>query len=85
MGHGRNFSRRTLLHVWLASLGRLWAGTGSITIGLDPVSFTLRGFTPAVAYQRRYRMDATILFLGAPLFTRQAAGGGYAVDRKSVV
>lgn len=33
---------------------------------------------PATAFQCRYRMDATILLLGAPIFTREAAGGGYA-------
>src|ERR1700722_19792184 len=77
MGRGCGLSRRTLLRSWLVSLlgKRSAASTG---IGLDPVSFTLRGFAPTVAFQRRYRMDATILLLGAPLFTRQAAGGGYA-------
>lgn len=45
---------------------------------IDPVSFSLRGFARAAAFQRRYRMDAAILLLGAPLFTRRAAGGAYA-------
>lgn len=77
MGRGCGLSRRTLLRSWLVSLlgKRSAASTG---IGLDPVSFTLRGFAPTIAFQRRYRMDATILLWGAPLFTRQAAGGGYA-------
>jgi hypothetical protein len=44
----------------------------------DPIGFTLRGYDPAAAFQRRYRMDASILLLGAPVFTRQGAGGGYA-------
>src|ERR1700744_3537144 len=76
MTRGGEFSRRTLLQVWAASLARLAASTTNP--GLDPVSLTLRGFAPTVAFQRRYRMDATILLLGAPLFTRRAAGGGYA-------
>jgi len=78
MGRGYKFSRRTLFHAWLASLGHLWAGTSRLDTELDPVGFALQGFTPSVTFQRRYRMDATILLLGAPVFTRQAAGGGYA-------
>ncbi len=50
----------------------------AVHTGFDPVSFTLRGFVPTAGFQQRYRMDATILLLGAPIFTRQAAGGGYA-------
>jgi hypothetical protein len=80
MGFG-DFTRRTLLQGWLASLTRLLASTGNA--GIDPVSFSLRGLAPAIAFQRRYRMDATILLLGAPLFTRQAAGGGYASVEES--
>jgi hypothetical protein len=72
MGRCWDFSRRTLLQAWVAG------GTDRRDAGFDPVSFTVRGFSPTVAFQRRYRMDATILLLGAPLFTRQAAGGGYA-------
>lgn len=65
-----------LLRSWLVSLlgKRSAARTGAEN---DPVSFSLRGLAPAVVFQRRYRMDATILLLGAPLFTRQAAGGAY--------
>ena len=59
-----------------ASLGRALAGVTGAAI--DPVQVALRGFSPTAVFQRRYRMDATILLLGAPLFTRQAAGGGYA-------
>ncbi|MGB6946010.1 MAG: hypothetical protein WBE37_26660 [Bryobacteraceae bacterium] len=50
----------------------------STSAGIDPVSFSLRGFARATAFQRRYRMDAAILLLGAPLFSRRAAGGAYA-------
>jgi hypothetical protein len=65
------------LRSWLVSLlgKRSAASTGS---GLDPLSFSLRGFVRAIVFQRRYRMDATILLLGAPLFTRAATGGAYA-------
>ncbi len=77
MTRGWGLSRRSLLRSWLVSL----IGTGaarSTETGFDPIRFTLRGFVPAAAFQRRYRMDATILLLGAPLFTRVGAGGGYA-------
>ena len=78
MGHGCELIQTDAFAFWLVSLlGRDRPGV-TTGISLDPVSFTLRGFTPTVAFQRRYRMDATILFLGAPLFTRPAAGGGYA-------
>jgi hypothetical protein len=82
MGKGWGLSRRTLLRSWLVSvLGKKSAGaTGA---GFDPVSFALRGFAATVAFQRRYRMDATILLLGAPIFTRPAAGGGYATVEES--
>jgi hypothetical protein len=77
MGHVWGLSRRTLLGSWLVSLlGKVVAET--VRTGFDPVSFTLRGFVPTAGFQQRYRMDATIMLLGAPLFTRQAAGGGYA-------
>ena len=77
MEHGRGLSRRTLMGSWLLALlgKRSAASTG---IGLDPVGLSLRGFAPSTVFQRRYRMDASILLLGAPLFTRQAAGGAYA-------
>jgi len=77
MGRGCGLSRRTLLRSWLVSLlgKRSSASSGA---GLDPVSFALRSFAPTLAFQRRYRMDATILLFGAPLLTRQGAGGGYA-------
>lgn len=77
MTRGWGVSRRSLLRSWLVSLlGKRSAA--STAAGFDPVSFALRGYLPAAVYQRRYRMDAAILLLGAPLFTRQAAGGGYA-------
>ena len=77
MGHVWGFSRRTLLRSWLVSLlGK--AVAEPVHTGFDPVSFTLRGFVPASEFQQRYRVDATILLLGAPIFTRLAAGGGYA-------
>jgi hypothetical protein len=72
------FSRRVFLGSCLAALLERGAAFSATTTGFDPVGFTLRGFTPATVFQRRYRMDATILLLGAPLFTREGAGGGYA-------
>ncbi len=75
-------SRRALLRSWLVSLlgKRSAASTGE---GIDPVTFTLRGFAPTFAFRQRYRVDATILLLGAPLFTWRAVGGGYASVEKS--
>ncbi len=77
MRRGWRLNRRTLFRSWLVCLlgKRSLASTGA---GIDPVSFSLRGFARATAFQRRYRMDAAILLLGAPLFTRRAAGGAYA-------
>jgi len=67
-------TRRSILRSWIVSLlGKRSAA--STSIGLDPVSLTLRGFAPTVVFQRRYRMDAAILLFGAPLFKRKAAGG----------
>jgi hypothetical protein len=82
MGHSWGLSRRTLLRSWVVSLlGKTSAG--STGAGIDPVSFSLRGLAPAIAFERRYRMDATILLLGAPVFTRAAAGGAYASVEKT--
>jgi len=82
MQQGWGFNRRALLRSWLVSLlGKKSAGEG-VSAGdsarFDPVSLTLHGFAPAAQFQRRYRMDATILLLGAPIYTRQGAGGAYA-------
>lgn len=72
-------TRRAILGSWLVSLLVKKARAAEETkAGFDPIGFSLRGFIPASAFQRRYRMDATILLLGAPVFTRDGAGGGYA-------
>jgi hypothetical protein len=77
MGCSWGLARRTFLRSWIgALLGK--AAASAASRGFDPVSLTLRGFAPASAFQRRYRMDATILLLGAPIFKRTSAGGGYA-------
>ncbi|HEX5226767.1 MAG TPA: hypothetical protein VFW44_03620 [Bryobacteraceae bacterium] len=77
MERSRGATRRTILRSWLAALAG-WAHASAQPSGLDPVSLTLLGLAPATTFQVRYRMDATILLLGAPIFTREAAGGGYA-------
>jgi hypothetical protein len=69
------FTRRKLLRSFLASL---FIKAADASTGFDPVAYTLRGFAPTLIFKHRYRIDATILLLGAPVFTRQAAGGGYA-------
>jgi hypothetical protein len=87
MTSGWGHTRRAFLGSWLVSLvvkPWAWGAPGSTVAGTptkagsDPIGFSLRGWMPAASFQRRYRMDATILFLGAPLFTRSSAGGGYA-------
>lgn len=77
MRRGSEHTRRFFLRSWILSLlGKRSAAATSI--GFDPIDLTLRGFAPARAFHRHYRLDATILLLGAPIFTRRAAGGGYA-------
>ncbi len=92
MGFAWKLSRRALLRSWLVSLAaKTSAGSpqgsppkaGFDAAESDPVRFTLRGFMGAARFERRYRMDATILLLGAPLFTRTSAGGAYASVEKS--
>ena len=92
MGFAWTLSRRALLRSCLVSLAaKTSAGSapgsplkaGFEAAESDPVRFTLRGFIPAARFERRYRMDATILLLGAPLFTRTSAGGAYASVEKS--
>lgn len=74
---GWETTRRTVLRCWVTSLlGKRSAASSANAV--DPVSIALRGFAPSAVFQRRYRLDATILLLGAPLFTRKAAGGAYA-------
>lgn len=70
--------RRALLRSWVVSLlgKKSAAAPGPATF--DPIAFTLRGLVAGARFQRRYRLDASILLLGAPLFTRQRAGGAYA-------
>jgi len=70
-------SRRSLVRACLFSLfGKAFARAAGP--GFDPVAFTLRGLQRGAGWERRYRIDATILLLGAPLFTRPGVGGGYA-------
>jgi hypothetical protein len=38
----------------------------------------LRGFRRENRFERRYRVDATVLLLGIPVFSRQGVGSGYA-------
>lgn len=72
------FHRRALLRSWAVSLLGKRSAASPGSAALDPIAFTLRGLVAGVRFQRRYRMDATILLLGAPLFTRERAGGAYA-------
>jgi hypothetical protein len=72
------FNRRTLLRSWVVSLLGKRSAASTASAAFDPIAFTLRGLLAETRFERRYRMDATILLLGAPLFTRQCAGGAYA-------
>lgn len=72
------FNRRALLRSWLVSLLGKRSAASPAAAAFDPLAFTLRGLLADARFQRRYRMDATILLLGASLFTRERAGGAYA-------
>lgn len=78
------FSRRSLLRSWVVSLlgkrsaASVVSAAASGPAAFDPIAFALRGLAAGARLERRYRMDATILLLGAPLFTRERAGGAYA-------
>jgi hypothetical protein len=72
------FNRRGFLRSWVVSLLGKRSAASPRSAALDPIAFTLRGLAPEARFERRYRMDATILLVGAPLFTRERAGGGYA-------
>src|SRR5579859_8009542 len=78
MARGWELTRRSLMRSWVVSLLCKRGAAAMGAVGLDPVSYALRGFAATATFRRHYRMDATILFLGAPIFTRQAAGGGFA-------
>jgi hypothetical protein len=71
MARGSRFSRRTLI---LSCLG--WLCTGRARAG--EVRRLLTGFQRTQVFRRRYRVDATVLFCGLPLFTKRDVGGGYA-------
>lgn len=72
------FNRRALLRSWVVSLLGKKSAASPASAAFDPVAFTLRGLAAGARFQRHYRMDAAVLLLGAPLFTRERAGGAYA-------
>lgn len=73
------WSRRTFLISFLAGLAarQAWGADWAASVSEGPAAL-LRGFPRMVSHQRRYRIDATILFCGIPVFSRQRVGGGYA-------
>ena len=76
MQHRAGFSRRTLLHLLL---GGAAASRASVPFApLQSTSTILRGFSREAIFERRYRVDATILLLGVPLLSKQDIGGAYA-------
>jgi hypothetical protein len=46
--------------------------------GENGIRSRLRGFKPSTTFCSLYRIDATILICGAPVFTRKGVGGAYA-------
>ncbi len=78
MERNGGFNRRSLLRSWVVSLLGKKSAASPGSAAFDPVAFTLRGLLADARFQRRYRLDATILLFGAPLFTRESAGGAYA-------
>jgi len=75
MQGGRNVSRRTLLHLLL---GGLCAPLGMAAAPIFNVSSLLRDFSRSGFRCRRYRVDATVLVCGVPLFTKPNVGGAFA-------
>ena len=78
MRSNRRFSRRALLQSLLAACLRPSLAATSLSTPGDPVSEALRGFSRVSTVQRRYRVDAAVLFCGVPLFFRKNVGSGYA-------
>ena len=77
MGSGRRLNRRTLLGFlmgwpYIAPIARAAVLDGS------PPRDLLRGFHRTGRFERCYRVDATVLLFGIPLFSKQGVGGGYA-------
>lgn len=79
MGSGRGLSRRTLLHSclgWLCMPLQPAAARGSRAE--DCLQTMLDGFSRTSVIKKRYRVDASVLLCGVPLFTKQGVGGAYA-------
>ena len=79
MGTGPHLARRTLLHIFLGWLyaARNLRAASHLPEEEQPRSFT-RGFRLVGRFERRYRVDATVLLFGIPIFSSQGVGGGYA-------
>ena len=77
MRSGGNVSRRTLLCRVLGLC--IWPRLGASPVSSnDPIPALANGFSKLEGAQRRYRVDATILLCGVPIFARKNVGGGYA-------
>lgn len=81
MRSSQRLSRRNLLHYCLGlSIWPLnvWSRLAAASLPEDPVAGMLKGFSRTGTVQRRYRVDATVLFCGLPLITKRNVGGGHA-------
>ena len=85
MQHGENLSRRRLLHLLLGGACAAVSRASNPFTPFQSISAVLRGLFPDAVFERRYRVDATVLLLGVPLVSVQNIGGAYAsVETASV-
>lgn len=70
-----HLSRRTLFR---ALFGGLCAPLGLTPAPVPGISAMLRGIPRSSFFWRRYRVDATVLLCGVPLFTKRNVGGAFA-------
>ena len=72
-------TRRRLFQAFIGWLSlRLLLSEVSLPAGGNWIGGRLRGFKRSATASRRYRIDATILICGAPVFTRKGVGEAYA-------
>jgi hypothetical protein len=77
----QNLSRRTLLRALV--LGGLFSRVSIHATprptGQEQPRDLLRGFVRTSRFESRYRVDATVMLFGIPIFTKAGVGSGYSV------
>src|SRR5262245_25913144 len=78
-----DFSRRTLLRCalrWISVFPGCVRNAAAAAAPTRKAEFhtVLERFRRTTAYQRHYRVHATVLMLGVPVLSRRDVGGGYA-------